>query len=372
MAQLNPKTENPSMDPPDIYRYPKDARYQDSNRKWQGMTNIGRAPKGRLWAGWYTGNDKEGIGNWSILYTSENNGKNWDGPALTIVHSNCQIRSTDPIFLTDPDNGRMWVFFSQSSEFWDGVGGIWVIYTDNPDDPNPEWSKPRRVFDGRAVNPPTILKNGSWLMTSYGEGSSFFGECAIHVYESCDRGLAWKMKGKIRPVTEMAAFNEGMIVEQNDSSLRALIRSRSNMGILSAYSNDNGSTWTPAEDAKLSPVVSKFQFFRLPSGKQLLVYNNPPNGSTTRDYLTAALSEDDGKTWPHKIIIDERPHVAYPGAAFDSDGTIFTSYEHNRYYANGTPEILLAIFTEADIKAGHIVTPDSSLKNIINSLVPMK
>jgi hypothetical protein len=80
--------------------------------------------------------------------------------------------------------------------------------------------------------------------------------------------------------------------------------------------------------------------------------------------MTAAISEDDGQTWPHKILIDERAAVSYPDSVSDSNGNIYIIYDRDR---GGAKEILLARITEDNIKAGSIVTGTSYTKRVINN-----
>ena len=78
-----------------------------------------------------------------------------------------------------------------------------------------------------------------------------------------------------------------------------------------------------------------------------------------RDYLTAFISEDDGKTWKYELLLDERCQVSYPDFAIAPDGFIYAIYDYNRY---SDKEILIAKFTEEDVLAGKIVTEGSELR----------
>ncbi|PYK97385.1 MAG: hypothetical protein DME19_16530, partial [Verrucomicrobia bacterium] len=69
-------------------------------------------------------------------------------------------------------------------------------------------------------------------------------------------------------------------------------------------------------------------FIRLRNGHLLLVYNN---SFTNRTPMTAAISTDDAKTFPHRRNVAEGPgDFAYPTAVQTRDGKIhvvFTSDE---------------------------------------------
>ena len=59
--------------------------------------------------------------------------------------------------------------------------------------------------------------------------------------------------------------------------------------------------------------------------------------------------------------------MAYPDIFQAPDGSIYVSYDHNRWgNKNGQrDELLFAKFTEADVRAGRLVSEGSSLRNVI-------
>lgn len=75
--------------------------------------------------------------------------------------------------------------------------------------------------------------------------------------------------------------------------------------------------------------------------------------------MTAFISYDDGKTFPKKILLDERS-TSYPSVC-EYEGFLYIAYDHSRSEYK-KQEILLAKITEADIEAGKLVTPGSELK----------
>ena len=75
--------------------------------------------------------------------------------------------------------------------------------------------------------------------------------------------------------------------------------------------------------------------------------------------MTAVLSTDDGKTWKNGLLLDERDNVSYPDGFQTSDGKIYITYDRERSRA---AEILMAVFTEDDVKAGRPVSSVIRLK----------
>jgi hypothetical protein len=159
-----------------------------------------------------------------------------------------------------------------------------------------------------------------------------------------------------------------MIVQLTGGNLRMILRSE--IGLLTSVSSDNGATWTQAEPlgVSITDEVSRFQYRRLPSGNLLFVYNAYNNGGTAgwggRYNMTVAISTDEGATWNSKLLLDARGGVSYPDADYDDSGNIYVAYDRGR---SSALEILLAQITEADIVAGSVVTGTSYLPKIINN-----
>ena len=110
---------------------------------------------------------------------------------------------------------------------------------------------------------------------------------------------------------------------------------------------------------------SRFFLRRLRSGRLLLISNDSP---CARERLSAFLSEDDGLSWPYRLLLDNRKQVSYPDAAESPAGTISLIYDCNR--CNGG-YIFLSQITEEDILAGSLVTPASFLGREVSHSRPV-
>lgn len=353
-----------ALNPPRIIKKTTDAEYLDGNRNWQGIPGIECSTGGRLWSVWYSGGVGEGEYNWVLLYTSGDGGVSWSGPEIVINPSE-HVRAFDPVFWTDPDD-RLWVFWNQSYYHFDGRAGVWAMHTDNPGDESPDWSNPVRIANGVIMNKPIVLSDGGWLLpasvwSKSGTILNMGEETGANVYRSDDKGGSWQYLGGVKKNEYAKNYEENMVVELKDGSLRMYLRTAG--GIESAISRDGGRTWSNSTDARLSKTVSRFHISRLASGNLLLVYHGKGSDGS-RSHLTAALSEDDGATWPYQLLLDERSGISYPDAAEDQDGNIRIIYDRDRY---GAMEILMAVVTEADIQARAVVSEGSRLKVIINN-----
>ena len=358
-----------------------DADYADAARLWQGIPGITRAPKGRLWATWYSGGKGEGPYNYVVLVTSGDDGRTWSAPQL-VVHPPAPVRAYDPCLWTDP-LGRVWLFWAQSYTKWDGRGGVWAIVASNPDADKPEWSKPRRIANGVMMNKPTVLKSGEWLLpvAVWARPSEMLAQNKVHqlnltegdfkafshhlpeehgsaVWVSADRGETWTLRGKAG--VPDSDFDEHMVVERRDGSLWMLARTR--FGIGETASADGGRTWAPWSDTGIPHPVTRFFIRRLASGSLLMVRHHSMAGKV-RSHLAAYVSEDDGKTWRGGLMLDERTSVSYPDGVQGPDGRIYVIYDRER---SGAKEILMAVFREEDAAKGEWVSADARQKQLVS------
>jgi len=347
-----------------------------------GMTiGIERTPKGRLWACWVAGGDSPKA--FFVLATSDDDGETWSKPRL-VLDSHSRTLPRDRSILvgnlwTDP-RGRLWLFFDQSMEMFDGRGGLWATVCENPDADTPVWSSPRRIWHGVMLNKPTVLSTGEWMLPvsldqqsgshpaergKFGPFQGLFPELdpfrGANVFVSTDEGATWQRRGGV--AFPNPDWHEHMIVERRDKSLWML--ARTTKGIMQSTSTDGGRTWAePTEPADIRQPNARFHVRRLASGKLLLVkHGDRIDAHKGRVKLSAWLSDDDGATWQGGLVLDERPGISYPDGFQAPDGTIYISYDRNR---DTDGEILLARFTEADVLAKQLTGPKSKLKMLIS------
>jgi sialidase-1 len=342
---------------------------------------IARTPKGRIWTMIDIGCDCDNDDIFAVGATSDDNGETWSKPRLAIDGRSRALLPyhrtvVDFNLWTDP-MGRLWLFFMQAMNHWDGRGSLWSIVCENPDDDNPVWSEPKYIGNGLMLNKPVVLSTGEWMLPAYlvqhFKGFKPFVDLfpgldpyrGVNVYASVDSGKNWVLRS-VRPFPH-PDWLEPMIVEKKNGQLWMMARTLD--GIMESFSDDKGYTWSEpvSTKSKISSTNARFFFRRLMSGNLLLVkYGKQLDSYDTsmyhgRNYLSAWLSEDDGKTWKGGLLVDDRPNISYPDGFQAPDGTIYLSYDHNR----GPGEMLMARFTEKDILSGRIVNSGSKLKMII-------
>lgn len=341
-----------------------------------GMTiGITRTPKGRLWAAWVAGGDSPIA--FMVAATSDDDGETWSKPRLVVDSQAKHLPIPRSVIVgnlwTDP-RGRVWFFFDQTMNHFDGRGGLWAAVCENPDADQPAWSAPRRLWHGSALNKPIILSTGEWMLPVQllqRNGNGPFGQAKLfpeldpvrgaNVFVSTDEGATWERRG--HAVLPNPDWHEHMVVERKDGSLWML--ARTGKGLVQTTSTDRGRTWaTPEPPPGLSHPVARFHLRKLASGRVLLVkHGDTPDAHEGRSKLKAFLSEDEGRTWKGGLMLDERKGISYPDGFQAPDGRIYISYDRNR---STDGEILLARFTEDEVLAGAVSKPGSKLQTLIS------
>jgi hypothetical protein len=348
------------------------APYDDTVRSWQGIPGVERAKSGRLWVSWYSGDTGEGdMGNYALAATSGDNGKTWSKPVIVITGP-AGTRIGDPLPWIDPQ-GRLWIFYTQLTKGGPGQGiadfkGTFAIRTDEPDRAQPKWSAPFLVAEGGILFGKPLVRQVGWLAPFCVTGKpSWLAETKgkeTGVLVSADEGASWHWQGGTSVGKDLWSFSEATVAPRRDGSIWMVIRTT--RGLYASASTDEGRSWSdPAPLPEFAGTATRAHLRRLASGAFLLIYHDSQKAKPGRERLTAWLSEDDGRTWPHKLLLDERSRVSYPDAVQAPDGRIYLAYDYGRYEA-GEKEILVSIFREEDVRAGQIISPDAALKLVVN------
>jgi predicted neuraminidase len=352
---------------------------QDHARRFQSAPSITVSPGGRLWVVWHTGDTTEGDENGCLVISSGDGGRTWSRPLLALDIKG-PLRMLDPGFWTAPD-GRVWLFYGQLYGFWDGRCGLWATQPENAEDEHTRWTAPRRLCHGYMKNKPLVLSDGKWLLpvefmnarATGGRLGAFTYDLdrrvvfshpelnAANVFVSTDQGRTVQRLGQAQVPPRDRSFYEHMLAERKDGSLWMLVRTR--YGIGESFSTDRGRTWTAVAPAKIQNADARFFLGRLRSGNLLLVKNGPVDQRYGRSHIMAYVSADDGRTWTGGLVLDERKNVSYPDVAQDRNGVIYVVHDRER---TGAKEIVFHRLTEADVRAGRLVSPQSALKIVAN------
>jgi len=342
--------------------------YSDENRCFGIASSISRSPGGRLWCGWSSGGTGEGHENYCLLVTSDDDGLTWTPPAIVFDTDGDGPIRTDHLTVWTAPAGTLWIIWSQYPEGLCGAhSSLWCITSENPDDRRLQWTAPRKLADGQnLLTTPSVLHDCTWVFPT---GCWNHRAHPSRPLISRDGGQTFTLGGPIPSAAN--DFDEYMVVERENGDL--VVFNRHNKSFLQCESNDQGKTWTTQKPNDIRHTNSRFVFMRLQSGNWLLVKHGGLDSISTvmeskcpenmgRSHLTAFLSSDEGKTWTGGLMLDERP-CSYPFGCQDANGTIYVSYERNRW---NKPDILMARFTEEDVLAGNTVSEQAKLCLLVN------
>jgi len=171
---------------------------------------------------------------------------------------------------------------------------------------------------------PLELPSGRLLVPMYSDGYSF-GIMAI----SDDGGITWKAS---EPIVGFGGVQPS-VVRKNDGTLVAYLRDNgpAPKRALMSESTDNGESWTTARDTDILNPGSSLEVIRLRNGHWIMVYNDLERN---RYSLVAAISEDEGTTWPVRRHLEGRPDVEtphqyhYPSVMQARDDAIHVTYSY--------------------------------------------
>lgn len=339
--------------------------YTSTKRIWQGIPSIEVTEKGRIFLTFYSGGTREEIGNFVLLIKSDD-GVNYSEPIAVCYEEG--YRCFDPNIWIDP-LGRLWLFWARCPS-----DGTWAAICDDPDADELVFGEEFFVGNNIMMNKPTVLSTGEWafplavwdynIRVMSSKYDSDVTPKGSFIYTSDDEGKTFKKLGFAD--VKKRHFDENMILELSDGRIRMFVRTFYGIGAADSY--DRGFHFGECFDTGYGGPSSRFFISRLPSGRVLLINHH---NTTERNNLTALLSEDDGQTFPYKLLIDER-YCSYPDATFNEEGRIHITYDRGRgtflssleSALKSEREILVASITEEEILNGAMKNKDSYLKRV--------
>jgi len=343
---------------------PTDSRLKD--RKFEQVPAVAATADGKqVFVAWYSGGAAPGPGNYVTLSVSQDLGKSWLNDQLVVYPRDKSYRLFDPAIWRD-NNGKIHLFYGSAKNnlLWDGFGGVNSVEI-KWDGKRISNSQPIRISDGVMSNKPVYLSSIKKILFPVyidkpilgAKSEKSFPQHGVFIYSNSRNKLPLSAYASIQIDEELRIHDEPQLVEISEMG-EYLAMLRTIKGIYYTKSNDFGKTWAPLQPFTASGPTTSSRFYlgKLSSGNLLLVSNN----STTRNKMSAFLSKDGGKTWPHKLLLDERENVSYPDADQTSDGTIHVVFDRER---TGAKDILYCRFTENDILNGN---ESAVFKNRVN------
>lgn len=321
--------------------------------------------EGILLAAWFGGKSGEELNQYIIVSSSQDMGNTWKENQLIIAPLQGSIRHFDPSLWLDKYE-NIHLSWTMSKGMWDGgIGGVFDIML-KLEGENITITKPERLFAGvMSVSPVHLdVDKSIMLFPVYGpsidagwfQGQYFAATMAAirgpQLYSATYSTINKKINKPILlskiPTVFPSTFDEHNIVSIGKDSILCLLRKNID-GLCTNLSINSGKTWEGEQKfRKIDGLLGSSRpcLIKLKSGNLLMIVNT---STKEREKLTAYLSKDKGKTWPYKLLIDERKGVSYPSAVQNSNDEICLIYDYNRF-PNG--RIMFSKFTASDIITG--------------------
>lgn len=343
-------------DSPAIFLVDADADPRIKDRHYEQVPAIVATADGSaIYVAWYSGGQAPGPGNFVTVSVSLDKGKGWLNDQMVVFPKEASNRIFDPALWRDKD-GKLHLFYGSTKDslLWDGYGGVNSLEI-GWDNGMMTHGKSYRLSDGVMSNKPISMNKGGQVLfpiyidppnendadKSYPSNGAFV---LSHVYNKGDAAIQnLEPYSLITIPEELRIHDEPQLVQiANDGDFLALVRTTE--GIYSSKSKDYGKTWTDvAPFTAAGPTTSsRFYIGKLKSGNLILVMN----ASTTRNNMTAFISEDGGESWPYKLLLDARENVSYPDLDQTDDGDIHVVFDRDR---TGAKDILYVRFNEKDV-----------------------
>lgn len=288
-------------------------------------STIEQTQSGVLVAAWFGGTD-EGNPDVGIWLSRYENGT-WSDPVEVAKEE--RVPCWNPVLIRMPDNELVLYYKAgENPRAWSG------LLKRSRDEGN-TWSEPELLpagILGPIKNKPIFLPDGTLLC---GSSMEAWRTWASWMEITSDSGKTWKKYGPITPPnsSRVPDGRHGIIQPTmyiaKDGSIHSLFRSTGDIGKIShAVSKDNGQTWSEALPVDLPNPNAGFDCVKLKDGRIALIYNQTPRGRTP---LNIAVSNDDGKTWQMKVVLEDEPgEYSYPAIIQTADGMIHTTYTWKR------------------------------------------
>jgi hypothetical protein len=266
-------------------------------------------PNGDVLAAWYTTVTEEGRELAQACSRLRAGADRWD--PVTPFFDVPDVNDHAPVLISD--GRRLYHFFTQSLAGWDEASDCMRV----SDDSGATWSPPEIILPRRAPDrlsqPCSAFKTADGTLVLACDGDNHRDERLV---TSADGGKTWKVaRGDLRKAAGKYAIHPAAVPGAGGTVL-AFLRGPDPLPM--AVSADLGETW----EMKAIPfpgisVGQKAAALRLASGALLLCsFDNK-----ARTGAFAALSPDDGRTWPHARRLEGVD--GYLAAAQGPDGTIF-------------------------------------------------
>jgi len=266
------------------------------------------------------------------VFVSGDNGETWDTRPMLSIEGNYICSEKTHFRLIRTEDGVIIALFMDLSEQKSSWNKEEIA--PNPDmylpvwsarsfDEGETWVEKQLIYDGYCGALMDVIQtsNGN-IVTPMQETLYKAGRNVTRPYVSQDNGKTW-IKTNFIDIGGRGHHDgsiEASLVELEDGRLWMLLRTSVDY-LLSAYSHDQGLTWTEIRNSGIDASSSPAYITMLSSGKLALVWSRlfPEGESKTerrddpqfhakpaswhRTELSIALSDDDGNSWTQPVVI---------------------------------------------------------------------
>jgi predicted neuraminidase len=299
-------------------------------------SSICALPSGDLLAVWY-GGTREGAAD-VALFTSRlaPAARDWTPPVMVVDRALAaselarSVRKIGNAVVFPDGRGLVWmVYVSVSLGGWSGSS----LNVKTSRDDGRTWSESRRLTLAPFLNLSTLVRNKPILAADGRIGLPVYHELAFKFPQ-----MLWLTPGpegevkeyRIRNLPAKNGLIQPALVALGADRVLMVLRDRSRQRLMrTAYSADNGWTWSAPAATTLPNPDSALDALRLRDGRILLVYNHAASG---RENLQLAISADEGRTWRPGPLIEAaaRKEYSYPAMVEAADGRIHLTYTWER------------------------------------------
>jgi alpha-L-fucosidase len=263
----------------------------------------------------------------SIWLTAKKEGR-WTKPSVIatgIINDTLRYPCWNPV-LFQAKEGTLFLFYKvgpNPREWWG------MVRTSR--DGGKTWTQPKKLpkgILGPIKNKPVQLADGTILSPSSVETESAWN---VYMERSVNGGRTWS---KV-PVDTASPFRviQPSILQHADKSVQIVCRSDQDR-IVSAWSSDNGKTWTKFAKLDLPNPNSGIDAVTLKNKLQMIVYNPTVRGKdwwNNRGKLNVAVSVD-GIKWKDVAVLENgsSEEYSYPAIIQAKDGRMHITYTYDR------------------------------------------
>ncbi len=173
------------------------------------------------------------------------------------------------------------------------------------------WEEPIRLQDIWCGCIHSLIQTRSGRIVLVGQTVIPQWRHATVIYVSDDQGKTWQTSNILDYGAgrhDHAGSCEATVLERADGSLHLLLRTES--GYFYEAQSEDGLNWVDLQKSNVPSVTCCGNMYRLADGRAVLLWNHPlrsqPTNRRSREELSIAFSNDDGKTWEDRTVIATR------------------------------------------------------------------